>query len=143
MPIGRVIARELDGTATILMDGIPSPNGIALAADGCTLYVAVTRANAVWRLPLTPAGAVHRAGQFIGFTGGFGPDGIAVSPQGDLFVAHLGTGIWQFAPDGALRTLFRAPSGTCHVTNVVLDALNARLIVTEASSGVLLQASTS
>ena len=57
-----------------------------------SLYVAVTRANAVWRVPLMPDGSVAKVGNFIQLSGGGGPDGLAVDRDGNLAVAHIGLG---------------------------------------------------
>lgn len=35
-----------------LIDNVPGPNGLALSGDEKTLFVAATRANQIWRLPL-------------------------------------------------------------------------------------------
>jgi len=49
----------------LLIDRVPSPNGLVLNGKENTLFVAATRGNAVWRLPLTPDGKVSRTGIFI------------------------------------------------------------------------------
>jgi gluconolactonase len=41
----------------MVIGGIPSPNGIALDATGKVIFVAVTRANQVWRGPILADGA--------------------------------------------------------------------------------------
>ena len=53
-PTGRVFRVRPDGSADLLLDRVPSPNGLVLSPDEGTLYVAVTRANAIWRVPLMP-----------------------------------------------------------------------------------------
>ena len=69
---------RVNGQIDCLLDNIPSPNGIALDPTESMLYVAVTRANAVWRVPLMPDGGVAKVGNFIQLSGGVGPDGLAV-----------------------------------------------------------------
>jgi len=50
--------------------------GLALSPDEKLLYVAVTRANQVWRLPLHPDGTTSKVGVFLNLSGGLaGPDG--------------------------------------------------------------------
>jgi len=41
-----------------------SPNGIALDTSGKFLFIAVTRANQVWRGPLLPDGSITKVGAF-------------------------------------------------------------------------------
>src|SRR5690625_4612972 len=42
-----------------------SPNGLALSPDEKTLYVAMTRGNAVWRLPLVDNAPLTKVGIFV------------------------------------------------------------------------------
>lgn len=73
------------------------PNGIALAPDGKTLYVAFTDNGEVLAFAVTASGALsapRRAAQTAG-----GADGMAVDADGNLFVSS-NAGIEVFAPDG-------------------------------------------
>ena len=77
-PTGRVYRMSPDGHVDLLIDTIPSPNGKLL-------YVAITRANQVWRLPLHADGTTTKVGVFIQLSGGTtGPDGLAVDIEGNL-----------------------------------------------------------
>jgi gluconolactonase len=138
-PYGRVFHRSPDGVLSKLMDGIPSPNGIAPAADGGSLLVAVTRANAIWRLPLTVSGEVRKAGLFIQLSGGIGPDGLAVTPDGHIVVAHAGLGVWLFAPNGMPLKLWHSP-GLEYVTNLAAQpGQDGAYYVTESATASVLQ----
>ena len=57
-PTGRVFRLTAGGQLECLLGTIPSPNGIVLDNNQRIVYVAVTRANAVWRLPLMSDGGV-------------------------------------------------------------------------------------
>lgn len=58
------------------------------------MYLAVTRANALWRVPLLADGRVFKVGTFIQLSGGLGrPDGLAIDIAGNLIVAHVGLGM--------------------------------------------------
>ena len=48
-PTGRVWKLTPDGRLTCLVNTIPSPNGIVVDAEESFLFVAVTRANQIWR----------------------------------------------------------------------------------------------
>jgi gluconolactonase len=120
----------------------PSPNGLVLTADAETLYVAMTRDNAVWRVPLTQDGGVIRVGRFIQLSGGLaGPDGMAMDGAGQLVVAHAGMGcVWVFSRLGEPLLRIRSPLrlGT---TNVAFGGPDRRdLYITESESGALLRA---
>jgi gluconolactonase len=92
-PTGRVYRLKPDGHVDLLIDTVPSRNGIVLTPDEKALYVAVTRANQIWRLPLHPDGTTSKVAAFITLSGGLaGPDGLAMDAEGNLAIAHCGLG---------------------------------------------------
>lgn len=126
----------------LLLDNVPSPNGLVLTADEATLYVAATRDNAIWRVPLTADGGVIRVGRFIAMSGGLaGPDGLAMDDAGNLVVAHAGMGtVWVFSRLGepVLRILSPRGLGT---TNIAFGGADNRdLFITESETGTVLRA---
>ncbi len=141
-PTGRVYRLRADGTLNCLMRNIPSPNGIALDKDERNLYVNVTRANAVWRLPLLASGEVTKVGLFLQLSGGHGgPDGLAVDETGGLTVAHAGFGsVWMFDKMG--EPVYRIKSCAGHATtNIAFGGADRKtLFITESSSGQILMA---
>ena len=140
-PSGCLYRCTVAGTLERLLDNIPSPNGVVVAADGGTVFVAATRANAVWRVPLMQDGSPHKAGVFVQLSGGVGPDGIALTEDGGLAVAHIGLGsIWVFDPVGEPRYRVRSPLGRS-TTNIAFGGADRRdLYITEAESGSVLRA---
>lgn len=118
-PAGRVFRFDPpSGRLSCLTDRLPSPNGLVLNAAYTQLYVAVTRANAVWRLPLLDDGSTTKVGTFIQMSGGAaGPDGLALDREGGLVVAHPGTSVWRFDPRGRLT----------HVIDIEHDAFFTNL----------------
>ena len=62
-PTGRLWRYATDGTLTCLIDNIPSPNGLVMSPQEDMLYLAVTRANAVWRVPFRADGSINRVGR--------------------------------------------------------------------------------
>lgn len=140
-PTGRVFRLTADGRVDCLLDKVPSPNGLVLDRDEGVLYVAVTRANAVWRVPLMADGGVAKVGTFIQLSGGVGPDGLALDEDGNLVVAHAGIGaVWLFSRLGEPLYRIRSCRGL-HTTNVAYGgADNRTLFITEADSGSILTA---
>ena len=58
---------------------VPSPNGITLSTTEQHCYVAVTRAQQSWRVPLMADGSVSKTGVAIELSGGVaGPHGVGV-----------------------------------------------------------------
>lgn len=137
-PTGRVYRYSAKGELTRMIDTVPSPNGIVLDRDERICFVAVTRANAVWRMPIMPDGAVSKVGVAVQLSGGLaGPDGLALDEEGGLVVAHAGMGAWRF--DRMLRpTHFIDPVVAPFVTNVAFRG--RRLYMTESETGSILVA---
>ena len=140
-PTGRVYRYRADGVLECLLDQLPSPNGIVLSKDEKSLFVAVTRANAVWRVPLTPDGGVAKVGVFVHLSGGNGPDGLAMDAEGNLAVAHVGFGaVWLFSPRGEPIARINSCTGH-HTTNVAYGGPENRdLYITESETGTILRA---
>jgi gluconolactonase len=137
-PTGRVYRYTADGKLTCLVSTVPSPNGLVLDLHEKVLFVAVTRANAVWRIPLAIDGGVTKVGVAVQLSGGLaGPDGLALDEEGGLIVAHAGMGCWRF--DSLLRpTHFIDPVVGRFVTNAAFKG--NRLYMTESESGSILTA---
>jgi gluconolactonase len=140
-PTGRVY-RWRDGRLDQLIGTVPSPNGLVTDLAETILYVAVTRDNSVWRLPLMPDGGVSKVGVFIRLSGGTaGPDGMALDQEGNLFVAHCGMGcVWAFSPLG--EPLYRIVScAGIMTTNIAFGGPgNRSLFITESDTGTILRA---
>ncbi|MFL9901346.1 SMP-30/gluconolactonase/LRE family protein [Paraburkholderia fungorum] len=125
----------------VLLDGVPSPNGLALNADNSILYLNVTRANAVWRLPLDRKGHASKVGLYLQLSGGGGPDGLAVDADGGLAVAHTGMGaVWVFDKRGIPKYRVDSCAGV-RTTNLAYGGEGNRWIyVTESNSGTIVRA---
>lgn len=82
------------------------------------LFVAMTRDNSVWWVPLMRDGGIAKVGRFSSFFGTSGPDGLAMDGQGRLFVAHASLGhVFVLAPNGECIARVKCRAGsTC--TNV-------------------------
>ena len=121
--------------------GLQDPTGLVMNLAENQLLVAVTRANAVWRLPLMSDGGVSKVGVFIQLSGGGGPDGMALDSAGNLYVAHVGNGcVWSFSPLG--HPIHRIVSCTgLSTTNVAFGGQdNSSLFITESETGTILRA---
>lgn len=141
-PSGRVLRwHSRTGELDCLMGCIPSPNGIVLDHSETCVFLAVTRANAVWRLPLLIDGTTSKVGVFVQLSGGFGPDGMAVDAEGNLAVCHPGLGaVWLFNRLGEPILRVDSPVEPV-VTNCAYGGpANDYLYITEADSGVILRA---
>ncbi|WP_019939467.1 SMP-30/gluconolactonase/LRE family protein [Bordetella sp. FB-8] len=140
-PSGRLYRLRKNGQLDLLLDNVPSPNGVALSPDERVLYLAVTRGNCVWRVPLLPDGSVSKVSQFFTSYGPSGPDGLAVDVQGNVIVANPGLGyVWLLNPRAEPIVVWRSPMGTS-TTNIAFAGPGKRtLYCTESASGSILTA---
>jgi gluconolactonase len=133
-PTGRVFRLSAEGRLDLLLDSIPSPNGLALTRDESALLLAVTRANAIWRLPLRGDGRVTKVGVFVQMSGGGGPDGLALDGEDTLFVAAPMIGcVWAFDRYGEPVRRIRSATPGRMLTNLAFGGPGRqRLFITEA-----------
>ena len=116
------------------------PNGLVLDPNEAVLFVAMTRDNAVWRLPFMKDGSVSKVGRFCSLFGPSGPDGMTMDRAGRLFVAHASLGhVFVFAPNGECIARIKSCAGqSC--TNVAISGANRSLYITESVTGTVLVA---
>jgi gluconolactonase len=140
-PTGRVYRLSPNGRLDCLIDTGISPNGLVLDPSESVLFVAMTRDNSVWRVPLMKDGGVSKVGRFCSTFGPSGPDGLTMDRDGRLFVAHASLGhVLVFAPNGEWIARIKSCAGaTC--TNVAIGGADRdRLFITESSTGSVLVA---
>ncbi len=142
-PIGNLFGYDWStGQVNRLRTGLRFPNGIVV--HGPRLYVAETITNRIWLWDLTGPGLAanerlfcvcpSQAGQEWG-----GPDGMCLDAEGNLYVAHIGSGaIVVYDPDGVERD--RIPTGGPTPTNVCFGGPNHdELFVTQDDLGAVLR----
>ena len=145
-PSGRVYRLrrpgESGGELQRLVDNAPSPNGITMNAKNTQVYVAVTRAQQIWRLPLMPGGTPSKTGVAIQLSGGHaGPDGIEMDEEDGIVVCHLGVGVWRFDSNCLPTHLVHAGKRHRLMTNVAFGGAQRRtLFITDSLNGEILTA---
>jgi gluconolactonase len=143
-PTGRVFRRSAaTGKLDCLISNVPSPNGLVMDPSESTLYIAVTRTNSVWRMPIRPDGSIHRVGLYCQLVGGWGPDGLAMDVDGSVAIAHAGGAavwIWSAAGlplyrivacDGGLMTTNMAYGGPGNKTLYITNSLANNVLVAD------------
>jgi gluconolactonase len=140
-PTGRVFRLRANGALDRLASNVPSPNGITLNSRNNQVYVAVTRAQQIWRLPLMADGQPSKTGVAIQLSGGHaGPDGIEMDAEDGLVVCHLGVGVWRFDANGLPTHLVHA-DGHRLLTNVAFGGPDRKtLYITDSANGEILSA---
>jgi gluconolactonase len=138
-PSGRVYRLGRDGKLDLLLSNAPSPNGVVLSPDEKFLFVAMTRGNCVWRMPLLPDGSISKAGQFFTSYGPSGPDGLAMDTAGRLIVCNPGLGwAWVLNAKAEPVEVLRSTRGAS-LTNVAFGGAGRRTAYfTESISGSIL-----
>jgi len=140
-PTGRVYRLRAPGTPgqrlEMLVGTVPSPNGLVLNKAEHILFVGVTRANAVWRVPLMGDGSASKVGTWIQLSGGHGgPDGLALDDEGGLICAHAGMGVWRFDALGR-PTHFMCEPGSFTTNAAFGGPGNKRLYIVNSGNGTI------
>lgn len=143
-PTGRVYRHDpASGRTDCLITNGQSPNGLVLNPEESALYVAMTRGNAVWRLPILADGSTSKVGVFTAMAGGVsGADGMAMDEEGRLFVCDAGNAcVWVFSRYAEPVYRIRACSSGRTVTNLAFGGEDRRsLFITESATGTILRA---
>ncbi len=142
-PSGRVFRLRANGALERLVSNVPSPNGITLATTEKHCYVAATRSQQIWRLPLMADGSVSKVGVAIQLSGGAaGPDGIEMDAENGLLVCQLGVGVWRFdAHMLPTHLVYSEDPHHHHLANIAFGGPDHRsLYITESLSGNILVA---
>ena len=140
-PTGRLYRLWPSGQLDLLLANVPSPNGVALSPDGRVLYLAVTRGNCVWRVPLLPDGSVAKVSQFFTSYGPSGPDGLAVDAEGRLLVANPGLGyVWVLNHRAEPVQVLRGVPGSSTTNLAFGSAGRTTVYVTDSTHGRVLRA---
>jgi gluconolactonase len=138
-PTGRVWRLKANGELQRLVSNAPSPNGITLNKKNTQVYVAITRAQQVWRLPLMSGGTPSKTGVAIQLSGGHaGPDGIEMDDEDGIAVCHLGVGIWRFDANCLPTHLVHAGKQHRLMTNIAFRGKT--LFITDSANGEILTA---
>ena len=135
-PTGRVYRLSPAGKLEQLLSNVPSPNGITLSKDERFLFVAATRGNCVWRMPLLLDGSISKTGQFFTSYGPSGPDGLAINDEGHLLIANPGLAyIWILNHLAEPIEILKGISGTS-LTNLAFGGKENKIIYcTDSTNG--------
>ena len=140
-PIGKVYCLEPNGALHVILNNVPSPNGLVFDRSGHFLFVSATRANNIWRMPIFDDFSTGKAGAFQTFFGTSGPDGLALDASDNLYVAHASLGgVFQLNKRGELLSFIKSPVGHT-VTNLCFTPDQSAVLITESSTGNVLIAS--
>lgn len=139
-PTGRVFRYTAEGALHCLIGNAPSPNGLVFDRREQALFVAVTRANAVWRIATGDPTEQNRTGLFVQLPSA-GPDGLALDEEGNLAVAHPTVGVIRLYNRYAEPlAIVRSCRGRMTVNIAYGGDENRSLFITEAETSSILVA---
>lgn len=136
-PTGRVYRLRQGATVPeLILANVPYPNGIALSPDGKLVYLAATRANAIWRfMAEAPDPAWPMVGTFLQLSGGLGPDGLSVDVSGRLAIAQAQAGrLYLVDALGDPIAVVHTPGGLW-TTSCAFSPDQKSLFIVEAQTG--------
>ena len=137
-PCGRVFRIRGDQKPELLLDGIAHPNGIAVDRQARRVYVAAMRANDIVCADLQPGFGATRVRNFVRLSGGLGPDGLALDPDGRLAVAHFQFGcVWLYDSKGEPVGRIRLERGSLPTSVTFGGPDHHVLYVAEAGTGTI------
>jgi len=106
---GRIVCVSIDRTASIVAEDIDYPNGIAVSADGHSLFVAETEAGCISSFSIGADGSLTGRARF-GNLGAGSPDGICLDASGAVWVSLFEDGAFvRIGRDGRLLDRVAAP----------------------------------
>ena len=100
LPFNGVFTIDANGGLRLLVDDFDRPNGLALAPDERTMYIADTNRRHVRAFDVAGDGTLANGRVFAEMRDDGRPDGMKVDRAGRLYVSA--TGIQVFAADGAM-----------------------------------------
>jgi gluconolactonase len=90
--IGAVYHVRPDRTVLRVADGLAYPNGINVTVDRSAVIVAETLTHRIHRYERRKDGTLGERELYCQLEGGVGPDGMCFDMDGNLYVAHFGSG---------------------------------------------------
>lgn len=123
-PVFGVYRIDRDGTTSLIISDAGMPNGIVVSPDNTKLYVASidfsteSPLNALLSWDLLEDGSVSSRRVVVDFAPDYGPDGMTVDVEGNLYLARPAKtpGIYVYSPDGREIDLIPTPNPPSNVT---------------------------
>jgi gluconolactonase len=138
-PTGYVCCLNKDGETKIITSGMYFPNGLLFIDNANTLIIAETYRHCIWKGDWDSKRNIWvNSYSWVEVGGPIGPDGMALGPDGLIYVAVYGTGqIKAITPEGEIVDNYYLPGN--NPTNVAFDPTGKLgLVITEAEKGLII-----
>lgn len=128
-PSGRIFQVTPEGDTSVWHDGpFHFANGVAVSPSQDALFVVCSWASTVEKIDISPDGAAGARSIYLTLDRAL-PDGLAFSPEGELFIAcYTPSQIYRVIPGGPPRVFLYADDWTdhqlCHPTNICFGGSN-------------------
>lgn len=99
------------GTKSLILatDSLMFPNGLAISPLDNKMYLSESAGNEVVRFSINPDGKLSQKERFIHLPGG-DPDGLDFDQNGNLYIAHFGSGtLFILSPQGEILHQIKTP----------------------------------
>jgi sugar lactone lactonase YvrE len=107
---GTLYRLAVDGTVTIVEEGLTIPNGLEWLPDGSRAFHNDTPTGRIDVLDWDLEQGLHDRRPFARVEGG-GPDGLTLDAEGGVWVAVWGgSAVHRYAPDGSLSVVIEVPA---------------------------------
>jgi len=137
-PIGGVYRVTSDGKITQLFNNLAFPNGINLSRDEKILYVAECNKNRLLKVHLNEDGTIWTSYVMTHFSGGWGPDGMSLDVDGNIYQAHFDSGgVYVISPMGKILDFIAVPEGTGTTYATFGGPDNKTLYITESWKNII------
>ncbi len=137
-PTGGVYRVKPDGQITQLFNNLAFPNGINLSPDEKILYVAECNKNRLLKVHLNEDGTIWTSYAMTYFSGGWGPDGMSLDVDGNIYQAHFDSGgVYVVSPMGKILDFIAVPEGTGTTYATFGGPENKTLYITESWKNII------
>jgi sugar lactone lactonase YvrE len=86
LPVGDILVITPAGEVRTVAEGLSTPNGLGITADGTTLIIAETFGDRLLAYSIAPDGSLSDERVFADLGEGHGPDGVCLDEEGGVWV---------------------------------------------------------
>lgn len=110
--IGRLVRLDTQGVGTEIAGGFGYANGLALAVDEHSIFMAESDSRKIYRIPLGKGRLMADRVEVYAESPGAVPDGLSLDQEGNLYITSYGShAIYRVDPSRTVHLLAHDPNG--------------------------------